>query len=95
MAEKNKLWTREELIVSFNLYLKLPFGKLHSGTPEIIHLAKIIGRTPSSVAMRLSNFASVDPYHQQRGAGGFAACGGNTIPAPERSGWQEKSAARF
>lgn len=70
MAER-KLWSREELILALNLYLKLPFGKLHSGTPEIIHLANLIGRTPSSVAMRLNNFASVDPYHQQRGIAGL------------------------
>jgi putative restriction endonuclease len=70
MAER-KLWTRDELILALNLYLKLPFGKLHSGTPEIIHLAKLIGRTSGSVAMRLNNFASVDPYHQQRGIGGL------------------------
>jgi putative restriction endonuclease len=51
--------------------LKLPFGKLHHGTPEIIHLAKIIDRTPNSIAMRLSNFANVDPYHQERGIKGL------------------------
>lgn len=67
----NKLWTREELILALNLYLKLPFGKLHSGTPEIIRLAEIIGRTPGSVAMRLNNFAAVDPYHQNRGITGL------------------------
>jgi putative restriction endonuclease len=70
MAGKN-LWTRDELILALNLYLKLPFGKLHSGTPEIIHLANILGRTPGSIAMRLNNFASVDPFHQQRGIGGL------------------------
>lgn len=70
MAER-KLWTRDELILALNLYLKLPFGKLHSGTPEIIHLANILGRTAGSIAMRLNNFASVDPYHQQRGIGGL------------------------
>jgi putative restriction endonuclease len=70
MSER-KLWTRDELILALNLYLKLPFGKLHSGTPEIIHLANLIGRTAGSVAMRLNNFASVDPYHQQRGIGGL------------------------
>jgi len=64
-------WTREELILSFNLYLKLPFGKLHSGTPQIIHLASLLGRTTGSVAMRLNNFASVDPYHQNRGIKGL------------------------
>lgn len=66
------LWTRDELIVAFNLYLKLPFGKMHSRTPEIIHLANIIGRTPDSVAIRLTNFAHVDPYHQQRGVKGMS-----------------------
>jgi putative restriction endonuclease len=64
---KRRLWTKEELILALNLYLKLPFGKFYHRTPEIIHLASLIGRTPSSVAMRLSNFASVDPYHQKRG----------------------------
>lgn len=69
MERKN--WTRDELILAFNLYLKLPFGKLHSRTKEIIELAEIIGRTSGSVAMRLNNFASVDPYHQQRGISGL------------------------
>ena len=66
------LWTRDELILAFNLYLKLPFGKMHSRTPEIIYLAKIIGRTPDSVAIRLTNFAHLDPYHQQRGVKGMS-----------------------
>jgi putative restriction endonuclease len=68
---ERRLWTREELILAFSLYLKLPFGKLHHGNPEIIHLAGILDRTPNSIAMRLSNFASVDPYHQQRGVKGL------------------------
>ncbi|OQY99374.1 MAG: restriction endonuclease [Candidatus Brocadia sp. UTAMX2] len=74
------LWTREELILTFNLYLKLPFGKMHSRTPEIIHLANIIGRTPDSVAIRLANFAHIDPYHQQRGVKGMS--GGKKQVAP-------------
>lgn len=68
---ERRLWTREELILALNLYLKLPFGKLHHGTPEIIHLAQIIDRTPNSIAMRLSNFASVDPFHKERGIKGL------------------------
>ncbi len=69
MSRRN--WTQEELILALNLYLKLPFGKMHSRTPEVIHLANIIGRTSSSIAMRLGNFAHVDPYHQNRGIGGL------------------------
>lgn len=71
MKEERRLWTKDELILALNLYLKLPFGKLHSANSDIIHLSKIIGRTASSVAMRLNNFASIDPYHQQRGVGGL------------------------
>ncbi|UQD55790.1 HNH endonuclease [Flavobacterium sp. K5-23] len=68
---QNKLWTREELILAFNLYLKIEFGKTHKGNPKVIELANILDRTPSSIGMRLGNFASVDPYHQKRGVGGL------------------------
>jgi putative restriction endonuclease len=70
MATRN-LWTREELILAFNLYLKLPFGKMHSRTPEIVELANLIGRTSNSIAIRLTNFAACDPYHQNRGVKGM------------------------
>ena len=70
MATQNR-WTREELILALNLYLKLPFGRLNKTTPEIINLSKIIGRTADAVAMRLSNYATVDPYHLARGVKGL------------------------
>lgn len=66
-----RLWSKEELILSFNLYLKLPFGKMHSSNPDIVKLAELLDRTPSSIAMRLANFASIDPYHQARGVFGL------------------------
>ncbi len=69
--QSKKLWTKDELILAFNLYLKLPFGKMHKQTPEIIELANLLGRTPSSIGMRLGNFASVDPYHISRGIKGL------------------------
>jgi putative restriction endonuclease len=68
---RGNLWTREEMILAFNLYLKLPFGKMHKGTPEIIELANLMGRSVNSVTLRLVNFASCDPYHQQRGVKGM------------------------
>lgn len=58
--------------MALNLYLKLPFGKLHSKTREIKDLAMLIDRTPGSVAMRLNNFANVDPFHQKRGIKGLS-----------------------
>lgn len=54
-------WTRDQLKLAFHLYCQLPFGRLHQSNPEIMALAKLIGRTPSAVAMKLVNFASLDP----------------------------------
>lgn len=62
----HRKWSRDELIVAFNLYCKLPFGKIHIRNPLIIELAKAIGRTPSSVSWKLANFARLDPSLQQR-----------------------------
>lgn len=54
-------WTKEQAKLAFHLYCQLPFGRLHSKNPEIIELAKLIGRTPGALAMKLVNFASLDP----------------------------------
>lgn len=67
-----KLWTKEELLIVFNLYFKIPFGKMHSRTPEVIDVAELIGRSANAVAMRLGNFAHHDPYHQARGVKGLS-----------------------
>ena len=72
MKEGQKLWTRDELILAVNLYCKLPFGKMHKGNKEIIQFAELIGRTPSSIALKLGNFASFDPTLQERGIKGAA-----------------------
>lgn len=70
MKEGQNLWTRNELILAVNLYCKLPFGRLHRLNPEVINLANLIGRTPSSVALKLVNFASLDPSLKARGIRG-------------------------
>jgi putative restriction endonuclease len=41
-------WTREDLIVAFNLYCKIPFGQIHIRNPQVIELAKAIGRKDHS-----------------------------------------------
>jgi putative restriction endonuclease len=70
MKEGQKLWIRDELILAINLYCKLPFGRLHRLNPDVINLANLIGRTPSSVAYKLVNFASLDPSLKARGIKG-------------------------
>lgn len=63
-------WQEDELLLTLHLYCRTPFGKLHQSNPEIIKLAQIIGRTPSAVAMKACNFASLDPALAQKGLAG-------------------------
>lgn len=58
---KGRDWTLEERKLAFYLYCQLPFGKLHHRNPQVIELARVLERKPSSVAMKLTNFASLDP----------------------------------
>ena len=69
---KGRTWSRDELIVVFNLYCTMSFGQMHSRNPHIIEMAQVLGRTPGSVAMKLVNFASFDPAHQSRGVRGLS-----------------------
>lgn len=59
------------MILVLNLYLKMPFGKMHKGNPDIIRMARLIGRTPDAVAYRLVNYAACDPLLKQRGISGM------------------------
>ena len=68
---KGKRWTREELLLAMNLYCRLPFGKMDRRTAEVVQLAAVLDRTPSSVAMKLCNLASLDPAERKRGITGL------------------------
>lgn len=65
-------WTREHFLIALNLYCKLPFGKLHKSNPLIKEVAEKMERTPSSLSMKLCNFASLDPVLTARGVKGLA-----------------------
>jgi len=64
-------WTREHFLIALNLYCKLSFGQLHKNNPLIVDVARKMGRTPSSLAMKLCNFASLDPIQKARGIKGL------------------------
>lgn len=81
---KPNRWTRDQLLKTLALYCQLPFGKMHSHNPAVVALARVIQRTPSAVALKLANFASLDPDLRGRGIGGM----GNTS-ATDRAIWSE------
>lgn len=61
-------WTREQTLIALNLYCQLSFGQLHSRNPLISLTAKLMNRTPSSLAMKLVNLASLDPRYYAKWA---------------------------
>lgn len=80
-------WTHQQLLVAFNLYCQMPFGKMHSRNPEIVKYAELIGRTPSALAMKLTNIASLDPAITSTGRKGLEGAS-----ATDKAMWQEMQA---
>ena len=68
---KNKNWTKEETIIAFNVYCKIPFKNSSKTHPLIVKYANLIGRTPSALNMKIGNFGRLDPELKQQGITGL------------------------
>ena len=66
MAGRNN-WTREQTMMAFALYRILPSGKWDKRNPTIQRLADHIRRSPSAVALKLGNLASLDENRTTKG----------------------------
>ncbi|MBU2946533.1 HNH endonuclease [Zobellia uliginosa] len=64
-------WSREETIVAFNVYCKIPFKSSSKTNPTIIKYANIIGRSPSALNMKIGNFGRLDPELKKKGITGL------------------------
>jgi putative restriction endonuclease len=60
------------LLIALNVYRKLLFGQFDQRNPLVKQVAAKMGRTPSSLAMKLSNLASLDPVQRARGIQGLS-----------------------
>jgi len=78
------LWTRNELILCLYLYCQIPFAQTKGNNPEVIRLANLLGRTPSSVARKLGNFGAFDPLLAKRGISGLTH-----VSKSDRAIWKE------
>lgn len=71
-AFSGRNWSLEQLKLAFYFYCQTPFGQLHGKNPKVIKLATLIGRTPSALAMKCVNFASLDPAIRSSGRSGLS-----------------------
>ena len=70
MAKKND-WSKDETIIAFNVYCKIPFKSSSKTNATIIKYAKIIGRSPSALNMKVGNFGRLDPELKKQGITGL------------------------
>lgn len=68
---RNDIWTKEETIVAFNVYCKIPFKSSSKTNATIIKYATIIGRSPSALNMKVGNFGRLDPELKKQGITGL------------------------
>jgi hypothetical protein len=69
----SRRWDEAELIRVLIEYCDIPFGQLHSRNPKIIQLASELGRSPSSIALKMVNFVSLDPTIDRKGMSNVSA----------------------
>lgn len=65
-------WNRNETIVAFYVYCQIPFKKSNKSHPLVTEYAKILGRSPSALNMKIGNFGRLDPELKQQGIVGLA-----------------------
>jgi 5-methylcytosine-specific restriction protein A len=78
---RNPDWTRDELLLALNLYLRCGRKQLDASHPDVIQLSNLLNqlpihepalrktdfRNPQGVSMKLGNFLSLDPEYKGTG----------------------------
>lgn len=65
------LWSREETVVAFNVYCQIPFRKSNKTHLLVVEYARLLGRSPSALNMKIGNFGRLDPELKERGISGL------------------------
>ncbi len=86
-------WSEKETILAFYYYCQIPFGKIHARNPEIIRIASVLGRTPSSVSRKMGNLGHFDPDLRSRNIAGNEHASKTDAKVVERffGNWEELS----
>lgn len=56
-----KPWSEREYVIALHFYYEHRESPRHENAAHIQELAKLLGRTPASIVMRMENFGSIDP----------------------------------
>lgn len=67
----NRPWSKDETIIAFNLYCKIPFKDSSKTHPLVIKYANLLGRSPSALNMKIGNIGRLDPDLKKKGITGL------------------------
>ncbi|MDE5976720.1 MAG: HNH endonuclease [Muribaculaceae bacterium] len=65
-------WSSEEVILALYAYCHVPFNKASNTNTWIVRIAKLIGRTPAAVKMKIGNLGAFDPQLKAKGIVGLS-----------------------
>ena len=64
-------WSKEETIIAFNVYCKIPFKNSSKTHPLVVQYANLLGRSPSALNMKIGNLGRLDPNLKEKGIVGL------------------------
>jgi 5-methylcytosine-specific restriction enzyme A len=89
---RNPTWSRDELILALDLYMRYRERLPDNDDPQVIELSRALNalygerardaslfRNPNGVYMKLANFRAVDPLHTSQGKRGLSRGGYGTL----------------
>ena len=68
-------WSREDLVLAFELYCRIPFRKTKASNAEVREFAGLLRRSPAAVARKLGNFGAFDSELQKQRITGLTHTG--------------------
>ncbi|MBL8098579.1 MAG: HNH endonuclease [Anaerolineales bacterium] len=60
LSEVSNSWSKEELMLAFNLYCKIPISQIDQYNKNIIEFASLLGKTPKDIVKRFLNFSKLE-----------------------------------
>jgi len=60
LVEISNSWSKEDLMLAYNLYCKIPIECIDKNNIEIIKFAELLNKTPKEIAKRFKNFSKLD-----------------------------------
>lgn len=60
LSEVSNSWSKEELMLAFNFYCKIPINQINANNKNIINFASLLDKSPKDIVKRFTNFSKLE-----------------------------------